>query len=393
MGQEFLWGGPQGALAGQVYNAPDGTSWLLPDELPQAAGLPIQLRNDGTFSWANINASMQHGAGALVDWRGTLTAPTGGNYYFEAITPGMVTIWIDGKLVGASNVPDGPKLWPVNTPLTAGNHSFEMRYLATQDGSPFHLYWQPPGQARTILPPSALGPAESGAWPASEVPSAPSPDNSVIHSVQQKSVEVAAALPADGWVEALGIAVLPDGRYAVGDSGGHKLVVYDANGKQHAAWGGAASGADTFNDVSDLTAGPGGTIVALDAENADIRVFDEDGRQVTRLPAAKLGLAHARGITFGPDGKYYVADTANSRVVRVSQDGNVETVFQHGAGPIKDLDQPMDVAVGPDGRFMLSDLQNRIVMFDASGQAVHEWNVHGGRRMAAASWRSGTALS
>jgi 4-amino-4-deoxy-L-arabinose transferase-like glycosyltransferase/DNA-binding beta-propeller fold protein YncE len=380
VGQEFLWGGPQGALGGQVYNQPNGQNWLLPDQLPQVAGRAVQLRNDGTFSWANINASLQAGLGAFVDWRGTLIAPTDGNYYFEAITPGMVTIRIDGKLVGSSNVPGGPNLWPVNTPLTAGSHQFEMRYYATQDGSPFHLYWQPPGQARTILTSAALAPADSGAWQESEMPSPPSPDNAVIHALEQKSVEVTASLPANGWVEATGIAVLPDGHYAVGDSGNHKLMVYDVSGKQQAVWGGTTAGADTFNDVSDLTVGPGGTIAALDAENADIRVFNEDGKQIKRLPASQLNVTHARGITCGPDGKYYVADTAGSRVVRVSQDGSVEQVFQKGNASIQDLDQPVDVAVGPDGSVYVGDLRDRIVMFDRSGQAKRQWNISVGRK-------------
>ncbi len=169
--------------------------------------------------------------------------------------------------------------------------------------------------------------------------------------------------------------MLPDGRYAVGDSGGHKLIIYDAGGKQHATWGGAASGSDTFNDVSDLVQAADGKIVALDAENADIRIFDEDGKQVSEIPRGKMGLTHARGIAVGPDGKLYVADTAGNRVVRISTNGDIEQVFQQGSNFIKGLDQPLDLVVGPDGSVYVVDLLKRIVKFNPLGQVQNEWQV------------------
>ena len=129
--------------------------------------------------------------------------------------------------------------WPVNTQLAAGEHSFEMRFYANQDNSPFQLIWQPPGKARTVLSPDALLPAVGGVSVSAQAMPAESPDSSVIHSVLPKNVEVARTFLADGWNLALGITVLGDGRYAVGDSGAHRLIIYGADGKQQATWGGA----------------------------------------------------------------------------------------------------------------------------------------------------------
>jgi len=165
VGREFLWGGSQGALTGQVYTQPGALNWLLPDQLPTSKASPSLVRNDSAFSWANLNQSLRVGPNPFVVWRGVLVAPVEGSYIFEAVTPGAVTIRIDGKLVGISNVPNTPNRWPVNTALAAGEHQFEMRYYSLQDNAQFHLYWQPPGQPRGLVPPTAFLPPQRGKSP------------------------------------------------------------------------------------------------------------------------------------------------------------------------------------------------------------------------------------
>jgi len=375
VGREFMWGGPQGALEGVVYAVGGPQSWIVPDQLPFENTTPLALRHDAVFSWINLTYGLQSGSNPFAVWRGKFLAPTDGTYYFEAFTPGAVSIRIDDELVGVSNVPGTENRWPVNVSLAKGEHTFEMRFAGTQDNAPFQLMWQPPGKARTIFSPDALLPAESGAWVASPDKPVGSPDSSLLHSMLPKSVEVVATAPVDGWSQALGIALLADGGFAIGDSGAHKLIIYGTDGKPQAAWGGGATGDDTFNDVSDLATAPDGSIVALDAENADIRLFDTSGNQTLRIPREKVGLTHARGIAIGPDGKYYVADTGGSRVVRINQSGDVETTYQQGVGAIATLNQPMDVAVTPDGMVYAVDLLGRVVQFDQSGTALKEWKV------------------
>ena len=391
VGREFFWSGPQGALAGQVYSGVEAPNIAMQAQSPALPSAPVVLRNDGVFSWGNLSYSLRAGPSPFVVWRGTLVAPSDGPYYFEALTPGAVTIWIDGQLVGVSNVPGSENKWPVNMQLAAGEHAFEMQFYGNQDNSPFQLMWQPPGKTRSVLTPDALLPAEGGVSVSSQAAPAQSPDSSVIHSVVPKPVEVEATLGANGWNQALGIAVLGDGRYAVGDSGAHRLIIYGADGKQQAAWGGASSGEDTFNDVSDLVTGLDGAIVALDAENADIRIFDAQGHQLSRIRRDKMGLTHARGITVGPDGKFYIADTAGSRVVRVDGSGNIEIVYQQGNGTISALNQPMDVAVTPDGSVYVVDLLGRVVKFDPPGRRKKSGRCPSGEREAVASLLYGTA--
>jgi 4-amino-4-deoxy-L-arabinose transferase-like glycosyltransferase/DNA-binding beta-propeller fold protein YncE len=381
VGSEFLWNGPVGSMRGEVFADPDALSLMMPDKLPERLSQPLLIRQDGAFKWSNISAAMQAGPAPLVVWSGTLLASVEGNYYFEAITPGAVTIRIDDRLVGVSNVAGTPNQWPVNMPLAAGEHKFEMRFVQLQDGAPFQLYWQMPGGERALFSPQSLLPAQGGAQVASQIAPAASPDSAVIHSQLQKSVTVAGSMQGGDWNAAMGVAVLPDGRYAVGDSGGHKLAFYDAEGKQYASWGGAATGPDTFNDISDVAVGPGGTIAALDAENGDIRLFSMDGKVLSYVPRDKMGMSHARGLAVGPDGKFYVADTGGSRALRVSPTGDVEVVYRQGNGAIKDLEQPIDVAVAPDGSVYVVDLLKRIVKFGTSGQALKQWQVEiGGAR-------------
>ncbi|UJR86300.1 hypothetical protein [Sandaracinus amylolyticus] len=93
--------------------------------------------------------------------------------------------------------------------------------------------------------------------------------------------------------------------------------------------GGPAASA-RISHVRDLEIGPDGRLYFADTENHVVRAWDRDDDVVTTVvgtgergtgaegaDATSVQLARPMGVAFGPDGALYVADTENSRFLRV----------------------------------------------------------------------------
>lgn len=75
----------------------------------------------------------------------------------------------------------------------------------------------------------------------------------------------------------------------------------------------------------------------------------------------------------GPDGKGYMVDSGEARVIRIDlQSGDVEKVFgEAGIGEGK-LKRPGKLAFAKDGRIFLGDINGKIVVYDAEGNFKYE---------------------
>lgn len=84
------------------------------------------------------------------------------------------------------------------------------------------------------------------------------------------------------------------------------------------------------NHVRDMEIGPDGRLYFADTENHRVRAWDpttgvvetvvgtgEADMGVEGVPAAEIALSRPMGVAFGPDGALYVADTFNSRFLRI----------------------------------------------------------------------------
>jgi len=94
-------------------------------------------------------------------------------------------------------------------------------------------------------------------------------------------------------------------------------------------------------------------------------------------------LLDPHGITTGPNGDLWVADSGNHRIRVFSPYGRlIQSLGAPGVGPGQfNPDQsPMDVAVGPRGRIYAADWwSDRIEEFTGSGRFIRPWGTYGSR--------------
>ncbi len=92
--------------------------------------------------------------------------------------------------------------------------------------------------------------------------------------------------------------------------------------------------------------------------------------------SAEGQLQSPRGITVGPDGFVYVADTGNHRIQKFTAEGKFVAAWGHKAeaGTARGFNEPWDVAVAPDGAIYVADTWNhRVQKMNADGDPVTAW--------------------
>jgi uncharacterized protein (TIGR03663 family) len=105
------------------------------------------------------------------------------------------------------------------------------------------------------------------------------------------------------------------------------------------------------------------------------RVFGEPGSDPGQLERPS-------GITIGPNGFVYVADTGNHRVQKFTADGQFvaawgrHSTLETEIGGVQGFNEPGDVAIAPDGSVYVADTWNhRIHQLDGTGNLVNAWGT------------------
>jgi sugar lactone lactonase YvrE len=141
--------------------------------------------------------------------------------------------------------------------------------------------------------------------------------------------------------------------------------------------------AATFRFNQDVAPLPDGTIYVADTYNNAIRKIASDGTVSTLAgvspagyqdgPADKALLTVPQFIAGDGNGNFYIADTGNNRIRKLSADGTVSTVIgqdfdENGQGDYQDgpvkaakVFGPTSVAVAKDGSIFFSDRENHVI--------------------------------
>ena len=183
------------------------------------------------------------------------------------------------------------------------------------------------------------------------------------------------------------VAAMPEGGWAIADSGNARVVLLDAAGSLRAALSNRPDrAAPTQGEIWGVAAGPGGTLALADTWGGRIRLFGANGRPMAtwgRFGTAAVdrpadpALYGPRGIVFSPGGEILVADTGNRRLLRYSPEGRPLGEVGMGAGSTR-FDEPVGLAYAADGSLLVADTWNRrIVRLGDRLQPLDHWPVPG----------------
>ena len=302
-----------------------------------------------------------------IRWEGQLLTMDG-PHTMHIRTDSPVELTIDGQVVISRCKPSSEAgVLTGSARLAAGWHDVRVDYEASGPRGTLEWFWNRPDGTYEAVPPSAL---RHGRDDLATFPEAPEPIGCV------SAVETLGGRL--GLSEPRGVGVDSRGRLFVGDSGHHRVVRIE-NGEVAASWGHSATepGPGRFGALSDLAVAADGHVATVDQQTGDVTLFDADGTVERHLPGIS---SNASGIELDEAGTIWVADTGNSRILRIGPDGAVSAIWTGEGGGFERLEQPLDVVVDERGSVYAVDLRHRIVRFAADGRIDDQWGVEIGRQ-------------
>jgi predicted membrane-bound mannosyltransferase/DNA-binding beta-propeller fold protein YncE len=182
------------------------------------------------------------------------------------------------------------------------------------------------------------------------------------------------------------VAIGPDGNIYILDTGNHRVVVFDEQGRPVTSWGEQGSGQGMFNEPWGIVADDEYVYVA-DTWNHRIQKFTLDGDFV--LSFGQLGMladvgADSGGYFFGPraiallsNGQIAVTDTGNHRIQIFDRDGNfLRATGSQGPQPGQ-MNEPVGLAAAG-GAVLLADTWNaRVQRFTEEFVPILQWPIDG----------------
>ena len=179
-----------------------------------------------------------------------------------------------------------------------------------------------------------------------------------------------------------GAAAASATRLYVLDEKGARLLIYDlATGKQVASAGGKGRGATQLDSPRGLALGPDGKVFVADTGNSRVMILDADGKTlgVFGQRGGEPGqLRDPESVAVGADGRVYVADTGNNRVQVFTEQGILLFSLGSGGKELGQFKSPTRVAVDrADNVFVLDSGNGRVQEFDASAKVSRQLELAG----------------
>jgi hypothetical protein len=171
------------------------------------------------------------------------------------------------------------------------------------------------------------------------------------------------------------VAVVGPNEFAVADTSGCRVLLYDFNGKLIRKWGKYGSkGPYEMHEPSSIVTDHQGHVFVMDTWNGAIKGYDLNGKSLGNIDLNHFQSFYGpRNITWG--GKFFlVSDVANYRIVKLSLDGQIISVLS-GKGSGKGQFMGINYTMMDDaGNLYVGDAggNNRVEIFDPSEKFVRQ---------------------
>jgi len=311
-----------------------------------------------------------------VEYTGKIAIPIAGDYRFGLESIDESYLEIGGQEVVSATQPNQYSEGAIT--LEAGLHDIRIRFADHTDHTHLNVYWMPPGTTRSIIPADVLFPPQ-GSYANVQLPT--------LASVAAAAPLVGPAPPtpqmtgaavefARGLQQPRGIAVGPDGRVYVAESGGGKVTVFTPDGEIETR---LPEGSEVFGEPSDVAV-DAQILYVLDAGSAALWRYplSSDGGVeaggAEKLPVDPELVGRARGLAVGPDGRLWVAATPGGLVAGV--DGASGDVLRLPVTSGGEPGQPADVLAGDGGLLYVTDAtNNKLVRMNENGRLDRSWTI------------------
>ena len=207
--------------------------------------------------------------------------------------------------------------------------------------------------------------------PVSELPIVPAP----VQQLLVKPPLYASSLA--GVQRPLGVAVAPDGKVFVTETGGERKVhVFDSSGQEIGAFAPPDTTPGSRTPVY-VAVSPQGKVYVSDRSANAIQIFGEDGSYLGTVPSPLAG-GHPwqpLGLTFDKAGNLYVTEVTDGqhRVLVLDPEGKLKLEFGKQGTADGEFWFPNAVTVDGDGRIYVADSNNgRVQVFDPAGTLLYK---------------------
>jgi uncharacterized protein (TIGR03663 family) len=195
-----------------------------------------------------------------------------------------------------------------------------------------------------------------------------------------------------------GIAIAPDGTLYVADTNNNRVQHFSADGQFLNAWGSFGDNTTgnaplgTFNQPWAVAVSPDGRFVYVtDTWNNRIQKFTSNGTPLTMWGTplydpttnGPFGIWGPRGIAVDAQGRVFVADTGNKRILVYDADGNFILQIGSEGLNIGQFEEPVGLTFDPRGYLYVADTWNQRVQVFAPSEdgstylPLLQWDISG----------------